>query len=231
MLPSGAKDTDGKRLTADVLTVFAASLQAVGSYASAERLFVRAAALDPDNVAALMGRADVLERLGDAKHTIEILDKVLALHPDHAEAELRLGVNLRRTGSDSAARKRLTACTVAGRPEWIRAVAWQELASMLLADGDADDAMRMLREATAAIPADPQLQVMLAATLDRTRHHRDALAVVNSIVDRPAGALPSARLRYAQPPQDDLDAIRHRLDAGRVQDLAALVAADKEERS
>ena len=231
MLPSGAKDTDGKRLTADILTVFAASLQAVGSYASAERLFVRAAALDSDNVAALMGRADILERLGDAKHTIEILDKVLALHPDHAEAELRLGVNLRRTGSDSAARKRLTACAAGGRPEWIRAVAWQELASMSLADGNVDDAVRMLREATAAIPADPQLQVLLAATLDRTRHHRDALAVVNSVVDRPAGATPSARLRYAQPPQDDLDAIRHRLDAGRARDLAALVAADKEERS
>jgi tetratricopeptide (TPR) repeat protein len=231
MLPSGAKDTDGKRLTADVLTVFAASLQAVGSYASAERLFVRAAALDEDNVAALMGRADVLERVGDAKHTIEILDQVLALHPDHAEAELRLGVNLRRTGRDGAAREHLTACTAAGRPQWIRAVAWQELASMLLADGHVKEAVRMLREATTAIPDDPQLQVLLAATLDRTRQHRDALAVVNSVVDNPAGATPSARLRYAQPPQDDLDAIRHRLDAGRAQDLAALVAANKEERS
>jgi Flp pilus assembly protein TadD len=178
-----------------------------------------------------MGRADVLERVGDAKHTIEILDKVLALHPDHAEAELRLGVNLRRTGRDGAAREHLTACTAAGRPQWIRAVAWQELASMLLADGHVKEAVRMLREATTAIPDDPQLQVLLAATLDRTRQHRDALAVVNSVVDNPAGATPSARLRYAQPPQDDLDAIRHRLDAGRAQDLAALVAANKEERS
>jgi tetratricopeptide (TPR) repeat protein len=230
MVASDAKDREGKRAAAGVLTVFAASLQAVGSYASAERLFIRAGELDGGDVAALMGRADILERVGDAKDTVGVLEKALALRPHHAEAQLRLGVNLRRIGDEGAARTTLTGCTAAGRPEWIRAVAWQELASMLLAGGQVSEAERLLREATAALPADPQLQVLLAGTLDRERRQREALTVVNAVVDHPAGGTPSARLRYSQPPRDDLDVIRQQLDAGRAQDLAALAAVAREDR-
>ncbi len=227
MLAASAKDPAGKRSAADVLTAFAAELQAVGSSPSAERLFVRATAFEPDEVAALMGRACILERLGDIRHAAEVLEQVLARHPGHAEAELRLGVNLRRLGRTDAARKALTASTAEGRPAWIRAVAWQELASAELAADRPDEALRILRSAAAAAPDDEGLQVMLASTLDRARRHREALAVVDSVVSRRRDPGPSARLIYAQPPQDDMDALLRRLDEQRASSLAALAAAGK----
>ncbi len=225
-----ASNADGKRTAAGVLTIFASELQAVGSYGSADRLFARAAVLDPDDVAALIGRAAILERVGDPKHAIELLEQVLSRRPEHAEAQLRLGVNLRHAGREAAARKTLTGCTSQDRPSWVRAVAWQELASLELEDGRPAEALAILRQATTALPADEGLQVLLASTLDREHHYREALAVVNSIVGHPDAATMSARLLYAQPPHDDIDAIRSRFGEARAQSLAALAAADKEER-
>ncbi|HUK13790.1 MAG TPA: tetratricopeptide repeat protein [Thermoanaerobaculaceae bacterium] len=227
VLAADAKDMERKRDAADVLTVFAASLQAVGSYGSAERLYARAATLDAGDVAALMGRAGILERAGDAKHAVEILDKVLAIKPDHAEAELRRGVNLFRSNRDAAARKALTTCTTADRPAWVRAVAWQELAANLLAADEVDQAVRVLHEATAALPADPNLQVLLASALDRERKHRDAQTVANAVVEHPAGDTPSARAIYGAWPHEDLDATRKRLTEARGETMAALAVADK----
>ncbi len=225
-----ASNAEGKRTAAGVLTIFASELQAVGSYGSADRLFARAVVLDPDDVAALIGRAAILERVGDGKHAIELLDQVLSRRPGHVEAQLRLGVNLRHAGREAAARKALTGCTAEDRPSWVRAVAWQELASLELEDGKPGEALRILRQATTALPADEGLQVLLASTLDLERHYREANAVVNSIVGHPDAATMSARLLYAQPPHDDIDAIRSRFDEMRAQSLAALAAADKEER-
>ena len=223
-------NSEGKRAAAGVLTIFASELQAVGSYVSADRLFARAAVLDPDDVAALIGRAAILERVGDAKHAIELLEQALARRPGHVEAELRLGVNLRHAGREAPARKALAECTAEGRPDWVRAVAWQELASLELEGGKPGEALRILRQATTALPADEGLQVLLASTLDLDRHYREANAVVNSVVGHPDPATMSARLIYAQPPHGDVDAIRSRFDETRAQSFAALVAADKEER-
>lgn len=230
MLAADAPNAEGKRTAAGVLTIFASELQAVGSYGSADRLFARAAFLDPDDVAALIGRAAILERVGDRKHAIELLEQVLTRRPGHAEAQLRLGVNLRHAGREAAARKALTGCTAEGRPSWVRAVAWQELASLELEDGRPGEALRILRQATAALPADEDLQVLLASTLDRERHYREANAIVKSVIDHPDAATVSARLLYAQPPHGDIDAVRSRFDEARAQSLAALAAADKEER-
>ncbi len=230
MLAAGAPNADGKRTAAGVLTIFASELQAVGSYASADRLFARAAVLDPDDVAALIGRAAILERVGDSKHAIELLEQALARRPGHVEAELRLGVNLRHAGREAAARKALTGCTAEGRPSWVRAVAWQELASLELEDGKPGEALQILRQATAALPADEGLQVLLASTLDLEHHYREANGIVKSVIGHPDTATVSARLLYAQPPHGDIDAIRSRFDEARVQSLAALAAAEKEER-
>ncbi|HVN74838.1 MAG TPA: tetratricopeptide repeat protein [Thermoanaerobaculaceae bacterium] len=231
MLASGAKGAEEKRSAADVLTVFAASLQSVGSYVTADRLFVRAAALDGDDVAALMGRAAILERMGDPKSAISVLEQVLARRPGHPEAQLRLGVILARVNHTGAAHKALADCTAADHPAWVRAVAWQQLALMALEDGKPDEELRLLREGATALPTDPSLQVLLASALDRGGHRREAVAVVQSVVDRPEAAEPSARLLYAQPPRDDLDAVRTRLDGSRAACLSALAAADKEDHS
>ncbi len=227
MLAATAKDQSGKEAAAEVLTVYGAELQSVGSYVSAERLFLRATAINPDEIAALMGRASILERMGDTKHTVEVLEQVLARRPGHPEAELRFGVNHRRAGRLDAARKALTASTDASRPAWMRAVAWQELAALELAGGNTEGALKLLRAGTAAVPDDATLKVMLAATLDRERQHREALTVVNSVVSPRPDKGPSARLIYAQPPRDDLDAVRRRLEAAREPGIAALGEAGK----
>lgn len=230
MFAAETKDKDSTRAAADVLAVFAGELQDVGSWATSERVFARAVSIDSGNVAALMGRAGVFERAGQPGEAIKVLEKVLALNPDHREARLRLGVNQRRAGRAAAAVKSLTACTLAENPAWVRAVAWQELAAMLLADGKASEAVRVLRVAATEVPADQHLRVLLACTLDRERRHRDALTVLNATVERPAGITPSARFIYAEWPHEDLEAARLRLDAARPEALAALAAAGKEER-
>ena len=188
MLAAESKDKETPRVAADVMAVFAGELQAVGSWATSERLFARALQIDAGNVGALMGRAGVYERASQPGEAIKTLEKVLALQPAHREARLRLGVNQRRVGRLDAAQESLTACTAAGNPDWVRAVAWQELASMRLADGKVPEAVGMLRTATADVPADQHLQILLASALDRERHHREALTILNAVVGRPAGA-------------------------------------------
>jgi tetratricopeptide (TPR) repeat protein len=230
MLAADSKDKETPRVAAEIMAVFAGELQAVGSWATSERLFARALQIDAANVGALMGRAGVYERASQPGEAIKTLEKVLALEPANREARLRLGVNQRRAGRLDAAQEGLTACTAAGNPDWVRAVAWQELASMRLAEGKVPEAVGMLRAATAAVPADQHLQVLLASALDRERHHREALAVVNAVVGRPAGGPPSARFVYAEWPHEDLDAARVKLAALRPEALAALAAAVKEDR-
>ncbi|MFI5142957.1 MAG: tetratricopeptide repeat protein [Thermoanaerobaculales bacterium] len=228
ILAASSSDEQVKREAADVLTVFAGELLSVRSYGTSERLFVRAATIDKTDLAALMGRGGMQERFGDAVHAIGTFERVLAVRPTHAEAALRLGVNQHRAHWDKAARATLQACTAADRTEWVRAVAWQELAALLLEDGDTTGTVTLLRTASAALPADRELAVMLAAALDHTRANREALALVNTIVDRPANDVPSARSIYGQWPHEDLDATRSRLDAQRPQAFAALAAAQKE---
>ncbi len=230
LLADESKDKESPREAAEVLAVFSGELQAVGSWSTSERLFARALQVDPGNVGALMGRAGVYERASQPGEAIKMLEKVLALHPDHREARLRLGVNQRRAGRLDAAQKSLTACTGTGNPEWVRAVAWEELASMRLAEGKVPQAVEMLRTATADVPADQHLQILLASALDRERHHREALAILNAVVGRPTGGPPSARFLYAEWPHEDLDAARVRLTALRPEALAALAAAVKEDR-
>jgi thioredoxin-like negative regulator of GroEL len=214
----------------DVLTAFAGDLLNVASFGTAERLFVRAATIDEHNVTALMGRAGVQERAADPLHAIKTLERVLALRPGHVEATLRLGVNEHHANHDRAARKTLSACTTPDKPEWVRAVAWQELATMLLEDGDLKAAIALLRTATAALPADRELAVLLAATLDRTGAHREALVLVNGLVERPPSDEPSARGLYGRWPHADLDATRARLDAERPAAFKALAAALTEDK-
>ncbi|TAM44298.1 MAG: tetratricopeptide repeat protein [Acidobacteria bacterium] len=230
LLAGDSKDKEGQREAAEILAVFAGELQAVGSWSTSERLFARAQHVDPGDVGALMGRAGVYERASQPGEAIKMLDKVLAIRPDHREARLRLGVNQRRAGQLDAAQTSLTACTGAGNPDWVRAVAWQELASMRLAEGKVPEAVAMLRTATADVPADQHLQILLASALDRERHHREALAILNAVVGRPTGGPPSARFLYAEWPHEDLDAARVRLAALRPEAMAALAAAVKEDR-
>jgi tetratricopeptide (TPR) repeat protein len=225
MLADDTGDAEAVSWSADVLAVFAGRLRAAGSWATSERLFVRAMLIDGRNIAALMGRVGMYERANEPASAITMLERVIALQPDHAEARLRLGVNQRRIGRVDAALGTLTRCTGTANPEWVRAVAWQELAGQLAADGKTGDAVRALREAIAQLPADQHLRVLLASILDQQRHHREALDMVNSIVERSNRTGPSARFVYGEWPHEDLDAAQRRLDALRPKAMASLAAA------
>jgi len=103
---------------------------------------------------------------------------LVAKRPGSLEARLRLALTRQRMGDDNEVEALLRACIAPGGPEWIRAVAWQELVRLRIDAGDLKAAEVVLREAAAALPRDRELAVLRAFVLDRTGRHGEARAAV-----------------------------------------------------
>ena len=93
---------------------------------------------------------------------------------------------------------------------WIRTIAYQELASMLIHEGRNDEAFDLLQEAVSRIPENQRLRIMLAHSLDGAGRPRDAAAVVEEFGSTALQQSTSPRYKYSTWPD---------LDSGRVQEI------------
>lgn len=204
---------------ADAMACLAGSSQRVGAQAAAEAQHRIALLLDADNTAALEGLAAGLERTGRYREAERLFVRLLARRPGSLEARLRLALTRQRMGDDTDVVQLLRACVAPGGPEWIRAVAWQELARRRIDAGDLEAAATLLREAGTALPRDRELAVMRAFVLDRTGRRVEARAAAVRLTSRSSDTA-SARFTFSQFPAKELDLACAAL-AARVSDGAA----------
>jgi Flp pilus assembly protein TadD len=188
------------------------------------RLFARALELDAANQAALLGLAASFERYGQYARAVEVLERSVASHPEDAEGWMRLAVNLQRTGRRGRAREVLAKLASGPGPEWVQALAQEEVARSLLTTGQVEEAAAGLAGAVSARPDEGGLRFLLAYAYDRLGRRRDALEQLRAVapVGPRAAAAGSPRRAYDLWPESALAAARRDLAAAAAERLALL---------
>ena len=165
------------------LSSFGAYMWSPSNIGSSADLFYRTFLVDPGNTEALQGLAAAYERSGEYDKAIEYLMLALAQKPGDPEILLRLALcQLRQDERTAEAlQPSLLKLTGQGNPEWIRSVAYQELARVHLASDDVGAAETLLRQGLDELAGDQQLSLQLASILDSQRRRTESHALLDAI--------------------------------------------------
>ncbi len=206
-----SRNPEAPHLVACAIVSLAGYLHQIGSRPAANDAYLQALDYDPLHPAALIGLASIQEFYGGYDRAAVLLQRLYEQSPADTQVRLRLGINLKRQGKPKRAIPHLEAARSEPGPEWVAAVAAQELASLLAEEKRLDEAIGVLDEASAAHPGVQRLRVQLAALLDHAGRPADALAVLDSL-DPTAGIdVSSPRLIYTRPPTAAIAAARQTL--------------------
>lgn len=193
------------------LTSLAGHLQEARSTGAAIELYERSLALDESNGTALLALAVLWERHGDYRQALSLLRRLLVLEPDEREGSLRLAINSLRLGNRDEGEKRLRALAESEPSDWIRSLAFQELAKLLQARDDWNGAHQCLTRAVELLPADPTLTIQLAYVSDRFGVPYPQAQLVEALENAVRQPDLSPRFLYIRIPYEALDRLRHRL--------------------
>ncbi len=199
-------------LVACALASLAGYLQQTGALPAAELAYLDALAHDPDHPAALIGLAAIQESFGQYEHASVLLQRLHKQQPDDTQARLRLGVNLRRLDKARRAVDHLSAAISEPGPEWVAAVAAQELAGLHAGEKRLGDAIAVLEEAAARHSENQRLKVQLAALLDHAGRRGEALTVLDGLDPTAGSDASSPRLVYSRAPTAAITAARRALE-------------------
>lgn len=213
--------SEGSRIVAArALASLAGRLQKANLASSSRRLYSRALAHDSSNKAAALGLATSFERYGEYRQAVDVLEDLVEIHPLYGEGLLRLAVNLQRLGLVTRTRELLARALEGQSPDWIRALASQELARSYLVSGELDRAMELLEKSVAEVPAQEATKILLAHIYDRQRQPMKALDILSHVATSEGD---SARKIYDGWPRGPLTEVRDKLtEAAQVR--TALVA-------
>ncbi len=214
----------GTQMTAArVLVSLAGHLQA-GQQPASVQLFEEVLVLDPGHESAYLGLAAHYEKRGGPfEPVVRHLKNLLAVHPEHREGRLRLGINLLRLEKRDAA-KPLRELLEEPERDWVYRLAAQELARFEASQGRLDEAIRILEEAVEQAD-DQKLQIQLSFLYDRNRQSYNSQRMAEK-ASQGAPALEAPRGRYNTWPKESLEHDREelrRLAASRAQLLARLL--------
>ena len=184
---------------------FAFDLAQTGASSAARDLLEQALRLNRGYRPAMLSLGFSFERNSDYLEAASTYQSLVDTHPGFEEGRLRLGVNLIRTGREGAGEELLSGLLGIGAKPWIEAIAAQELVR-LKAEKDRllPEAEREVRAALVLRPNDQRLWILLAAILERTGRHDEAIEALSDLP--PAGRGVSPRARYAEWPALDLSA-------------------------
>lgn len=220
-------------LASRLLTSLAGYLQEASIDSVAAGLYAEAVRLEPGNTAALLALAYVREQRGDYARALPLLEQLVALRPDDGEAVLRLGINRLRRGEAAAGMRALRSLLVASQPDWVRSLAYQELARELLDRGDPEGAEDLLQEAVRELSDDASLAIQLTFVAD-VQGSPVGLDLQDTL-DRSAARMGVApRYRYSRMPASALEEVRREISSREEQRLAVLdraLAGDRSRRA
>lgn len=197
-------------VAARVLASLGGHLQAANLPSSSRRLYRRALEHDPQNLAALLGLATSYERYGDYSRAVTVLEDLAAAHPSSGEGLLRLAINLDRLGVRGRSRSLTERVVELEAPSWIRSLAHQKLARILVETGSLDRAAQLLETSLEEVPAQSGSIYLLAHIYDRQKQPYKSLELLDGVATSPN---PSPRKTYDSWPEAPLKAIRQELSA------------------
>ncbi len=221
----GKRGPEAAPRAAQVVISLAGSAIDAGAPKRAAELFERAAALDPANELARLGRAAVLTRLGDLPGARAELGRLLDHYPEHREGRLRSALLAARSADTGGAERELREL-LAGNPtpDWVTALAYQELGRLLLLARRADAAKELLAQAARRLPDDPGIMIALAYACERSGDRACAQAEIGRRAAVVSGG-ESARRRFSRWPDEALRAARRSFQEDALLRLPLLAAA------
>ena len=211
----------GRMVASQVLTSLAGHMQENYLDTWAVRVFNSALQLDRSNPAALIGVASVFEKHGQYDSAVKYLERAVAEHPDQAEAQLRLAVNLARVHRGAEGKKILRTLIQREQADWVISVAYQELGRQLADEGDLEKARAVLEDGIERLPGDPTLPIQLAYVTERSGQRWFDIATPLRSPDE--GVDMSPRYVYSRMPKESLEQMRAELVEYRGDRQAALV--------
>jgi len=159
--------------------------------------------LDPNHHLALLRIAVGDPRRPIDGRAIEPLRRLVAAYPDDAHGRLRLAIALRQRGDLDAAARELATVTSGPGPDWVREVAFGELAALDYRRRDREGAEAVLRDGIEKLGA-PQLYLQLGAYLDSWNRTQEAVSIVNRMPVERAGERETGRHRLSRGAQDEI---------------------------
>lgn len=203
--------TEGSRVVAArALASLAGRLQEANLPSNSRRLYRRAIDFDPQNRVALLGLAISHERYGEYSLALGFLETLVASHPAFGEGMLRLAVNLERIGVRQRSQELLARVRQSESPDWVRSLAAQESARMLVEDDKLDEAAILLERSLEELSKrDLGSVYLLTHIYDRRREAYRALELVKNLPASANGASP--RKTYDSWPEAELEEIRGEL--------------------
>lgn len=201
--------SEGSRIVAGrALASLGGRLQRANLPSSSRRLYQRALTHDPGNKAAALGLATSFERYSEYRQAVEVLENLVRIHPAYGEGLLRLAINLQRLGLLARTKDLLRRVIGSDSPDWVRALASQELARSLMVAGDLVEATELLEKSVEEMPDQQASKYLLAHLYDRQRQAIAALDLLSSVAPTSGD---SARKIYDGWPRQPLDTVRGEL--------------------
>jgi tetratricopeptide (TPR) repeat protein len=192
--------SEGAALVAShLLTSLGEQLHRGAQHQAAAELYTQAAEIDPRNPVPALSLAIIYEKFEQYRSAAAWLRRVLAIDPKHAEARLRLAVNLGREGDTAEARQLLDGLIAENGDSWVTPLAFQELARLDERLDALAKAAQVLRAGLLRFPQSVRLHVQLAALLDRQGKAREAREVIAAVAELDVDAEEAhddARFRY-----------------------------------
>lgn len=170
------------------------------SFSTSRSLFLRALDMDPANEVALLSVGISLEMHARYWEAVDYFERLLKVHPNHAEALLRSSLcRLKGNIPDEVGIRSLSRIQRVARDrdaaDWVRSLAFQELAALHMREERREEAEAWLREGLEFSPTDQTLRIQLASLLERRGERREAQRVLKAIQPAPDSG-DSPRRRY-----------------------------------
>ena len=189
-----------KIVAARALTSLAGYLQAGGLASTSQRLYRRALELDPSSKTAMLALGCGYERLGAYGRAKQTLQQLTIRYPDMSVAWLRLAVNTARLGNRLQSRDFLKRVITLDGPDWVRSLAYEELARIHLFLDQVPEALELLEQIS---EPDEGTLVLIAYLYDRLGRPDRSLELLDQVQARP-GQGPSPRKKYDSWPEQEL---------------------------
>lgn len=204
---ASVQDEAASRQAARLLSSLAGRLLERGIVTRAESILRRALVYDENNIGALLALAAIEDRRGRTGAALRHLERLAAVDPDHAEANLLRAVCFLHSENVDAALPLLR--KVCAGDDWTAVVGCGEAARQRALRDDFEGALAEVEKALARWPEHPTLTLQKAYLLDRLGRSGEALEEVR-IMDR-STRKPNERGRFNDWPLADINADREAL--------------------
>jgi len=173
-----------------LLVNLAADLAQTGASTAARDLLEQTLRLSPDYRPALLSLGFSYERSAQYLDATFKYQRLVDTYPEFDEGRLRLSINLIRIGQKVEGEKLLRGLLQDGARPWVEAVAAQELVRLLVNNGRLSEAEREVRAALERMPDDQRLWILLAALLERSNRHGEAIEAMADLPPASRGVSP-----------------------------------------